>query len=304
MADPPFDVDPPLSLEPVEGWRAWVLDRVDGALALRSVTRTDHWPARSAMVATCVFHRGRTVPDEHCMCGLYAASSPEQLARSGVLGGGISVVGTVAMWGRLIEYTLGARSRLAYPSRLRLVCGPCIALGAGAVAPVMVLGEQGSLNAVCRRHWTGPSTRAEPASDIEAELLSTYGVELLPIEQLLGGLRVRPVRLPRIPVPADPPTEISRRWGWQIAIGAYFLSRVIGMVLQSDSDATVAQPDVTSPPPAFVSASGSVTGTDVVGAVETLTSGASSSTLRWVGAAPASTTSWPRWLGLAHRAHE
>ncbi len=248
------------------------------------------------MVATCVFHRGRTVPDERCMCGLYAASSPEQLARSGVLGGGISVVGTVAMWGRLIEYTLGARSRLAYPSRLRLVCGPCIALGAGAVAPVMVLGEQGSLNAVCRRHWTGPSARAEPASDIEAELLSTYGVELLPIEQLSGALRPRPVRLPRIPVPADPPTEVSRRWGWQIAIGAYFLSRVVGMALQPDSDASAAQSDVTSPPPAFVSVSGSPTGSDVLGTVETRP-GASSTTLRWVGAVPTSTTSWPRWLG-------
>ena len=86
MTNPPVDVDPPLSLEPVVGWRAWGLDRVGGELSLRSVTRPDHWPAREAMVARCLQHRAGTVPDWHCTCGLYAVASPEHLARSGVLG--------------------------------------------------------------------------------------------------------------------------------------------------------------------------------------------------------------------------
>jgi hypothetical protein len=109
MANSPLDVDPPLTLEPVVGWRVWGLDRVGGALMLRSVTRPDRWPARDVMVAKCIRHRAWTVPDWDCTCGLYAAASPEQLTLSGVLGIGNSVVGTVSMWGRLIEYTLGAR---------------------------------------------------------------------------------------------------------------------------------------------------------------------------------------------------
>jgi hypothetical protein len=286
MAEPPFDVDPPLSLEPVEGWRSWSLDRVDGALALRSVTRADHWPARDAMVATCFAHRAWTVPDENCTCGLYAAASPEQLVQAGVFGEGICVVGTVAMWGRLIEYTLGARSRFAYPSRLRLVCGRCLALGAGAVTPVMVLGGAGgSLKAVCRAHWTGPSARAVPASDIEAELLSTYGVELLPIELLSGGLRIRPVRITRRAVPVDKALEPSR-FGWRVAVGMFFAVRVVGILLQSSFDASAAQPNVTPSPPAFVSSSVSTTGSDVRVAAETAPPG----------------TSWPRWLGPSAQA--
>ena len=82
-------------------------------------------------------------PRRHCTCGLYAAASQDYLARSGVTRIGSSVVGTVSMWGRVIEHTRGARSRFAYPARLRLVCEPCLALGAGAVTPVRVLGDHG-----------------------------------------------------------------------------------------------------------------------------------------------------------------
>ena len=187
MTNPPVDVDPPLSLEPVVGWRTWGLDRAGGALTLRSVTRPDHWPAREAMVARCLQHRAGTVPEWYCTCGLYAVTSPEHLVRSGVLAIESGVVGTVSMWGRIIEHPFGARSRFAYPARLRLVCGRCLALGAGAVTPVMVLGERGSLAAVCEAHWSGPAARADPAAEVQAELLSTYGVELLPIEQLSGA---------------------------------------------------------------------------------------------------------------------
>jgi hypothetical protein len=264
MANSPLDVDPPLSLEPVVGWRVWGLDRVDGALSLRSVTRPVYWSPKDAMVATCVLHRAWTVPDEHCTCGLYAAASPEHLARSGVLRIESSVVGAISMWGRVIEHTFGARSRFAYPARLRLVCGPCLAVGAGAVTPVRVLGEHGSLKAVCQAHWSGPTARADPAADVEAELLSTYGVELLPIEQLSGGLRIRPVRTTRPSVPAATQTTTSRFDVGRLLIGLYFVARVIGALLQPASDASAAQPDVTSSPPALESSSRSMTGDRLV----------------------------------------
>ena len=252
MANSPLDVDPPLSLEPVVGWRVWGLERVGGALTLRSVTRPDHWPAKDVMVATCVQHRAWTVPDEHCTCGLYAAASPDYLARSGVTRIGSSVVGTVSMWGRVIEHTRGARSRFAYPARLRLVCEPCLAVGAGAVMPVTVLGDHGSLTAVCRTHWSGPTARADPAADVEAELLSTYGVELLPVEQLSGGLRARPVRIARPSAPAATSIETRRVQIGRFMIGLV-LVQAISALTQPAADASAAQTDVTSSPPAVVS---------------------------------------------------
>jgi hypothetical protein len=312
MTNALLDVDPPLSLEPVVGWRAWPLDRVGGELSLRSVTRPDHWPAREAMVARCLQHRG-TAPDWHCTCGLYATASPEQLAMSGVLGEGISVVGTVAMWGRIIEYTLGTRSRFAYPARLRLVCGRCLALGAGAVAPVRVLGEHGSLTAVCEAHWSGPAARADPAADVEAELLSTYGVELLPIEQLSGGLRAWPIPIPRRRVPVVMPATIPRRRvpvvmpattersnAWWIVAGVYFVTRVIGTLQQpTAADASAAPSNVASSPSALGVSSTSTT-SHIRNSPETSDPSRPSRALRWVGAPPRSIESWPRWLGPAN----
>lgn len=174
----PLAADPPLSLEPVVGWRVWALERIDGTLRLRSVTRSDHWPANEAMEAKCDRHQGSTSPSDHCSCGLYAAASPEDLARSGVFNNATVVIGAIAMWGTVIEHTRGARSRFAYPARLRLACGPCLAGGSGAVEPVSVIGMSGSLMVVCRRHGFGGRAPTRPAAEVQAELLSAYGVEL------------------------------------------------------------------------------------------------------------------------------
>ena len=127
---------------------------------------------------------------EGCTCGLYAASTPEALARAGVFNPGTGVVGAIAMWGRVVEHGRGARSEFAYPARLRLVCGSCLAQGSGAVAPVEVVESGGGLVPFCRRHLGGRHGRTVPATAIQAELLSTFGVELLPIERVDRSLRI------------------------------------------------------------------------------------------------------------------
>jgi hypothetical protein len=290
MTNAPVDVDPPLFLEPVVGWRTWGLDRVGRALTLRSVTRPAYWPAREAMVARCLHHRAGTVPDWYCTCGLYAVTSPEHLVRSGVLAIESSVVGTVSMWGRIIEHPFGARSRFAYPARLRLVCGRCLAIGAGAVTPVRVLDMHGSLTAVCEAHWSGPAARVDPASDVELELLSTYGVELLPVEQL-SRLPARPVPTTRRRLPVVVPATTERSTSWWIIAGVYFVVHVIGVLQQPTADASAAQPAMTSSPSALGSSSTSTTGRIRIAPER------SSTALRWVGASPTSIASWPRWLG-------
>ena len=99
------------------------------------------------------------------------------------------MVGAIAMWGTVVEHQRGARSRFAYPARLRLVCGPCLHAGAGAVDPLTVVDRGGTLTALCSTHGRSVGGSAEPAAPIQAELLATYGVELMPIERIDRDLR-------------------------------------------------------------------------------------------------------------------
>ena len=116
---------------------------------------------------------------------------PRRLPARGVFNPGTGVVGAIAMWGRVVEHGRGARSEFAYPARLRLVCGSCLAEGSGAVAPVEVVDSGGVLTPFCRKHLAARNGRTVAASAIEAELLSTFGVELLPIERVDRSLRIR-----------------------------------------------------------------------------------------------------------------
>jgi hypothetical protein len=189
MVTSPLPADPPLSLEPVLGWRAWRLQRIGGVLTLCSLTRPDGWPPKEPMDAKCANHRGTSVPNQGCTCGLYAAATPEDLARSRMLNPDTCVVGAIAMWGTVVEHERGARSRFAYPARLRLVCGPCLAAGAGAVDPKSVVDTAGALKAVCARHRKGITGTSSLADHVQLELLSTYGVDLMPIERIARSLR-------------------------------------------------------------------------------------------------------------------
>lgn len=180
----------PLSVEPVLGWRVWRLERRDDGLTLLAVMRSDEWPAREAARARCHAHPGTPAPSGSCSCGLYAATSPEALAASQVFTGATSVVGAVAMWGTVVEHDRGARAEISYPARLRLVCAPCLAAGRGAIEPTFVVGTE-QLVAVCLRHTFGASGPRASASAVQAELLSTYAVDLLPLERVSGSLRVR-----------------------------------------------------------------------------------------------------------------
>jgi EAL domain-containing protein (putative c-di-GMP-specific phosphodiesterase class I) len=186
-------VEVPLSLEPVLGWRVWQLDDDHGIPTLISLTRPDLWPPGEPFRATCEIgvHRGR-VPEESCSCGVYAASSPEALAGAVALNRVVAVVGAIAMWGTVIEHERGARSEFAYPARLRLVCGLCLGEGRGAVEPVAVFASGTLLAPMCKRHAARRSGPTRPASEVQAALLSSYAVDLMPIERVSTTLKTPP----------------------------------------------------------------------------------------------------------------
>ena len=185
--------------EPIEGWRAWRLHRnQDGALRIAPTTPRADWEPGVQIHATCsgshtrlymVFnpeletqHRS---PEPGCTCGVHAMKEPQRLrrARPGKMAG---VIGTISMWGRVIEHTRGWRAEFAYPARLRLVCVWCLWNGSLPGIPDHVLDHGGSLLPVCGQHVNEPravGTRLE-ARPLENEMLDTYGVELLPVELL------------------------------------------------------------------------------------------------------------------------
>ena len=76
MAGPPLDVDPPLSLEPVVGWR------VGASIASAVLSRSD--PSLGRPSASEGRHGGDVCPTSRVdrsrralTCGLYAAASPD-----------------------------------------------------------------------------------------------------------------------------------------------------------------------------------------------------------------------------------
>ncbi len=269
MATSPAFDDPPLSIEPVLGWRAWTLRRVGGVLTLGSLTRPDTWPPGEVMEARCTRHREATVPIQGCTCGLYAAATPKDLAHAGVLGTSVSVVGAIAMWGTVVEHQRGARSGFAYPARLRLVCGPCLYAGAGAVDPVRVFDRGGALAALCKEHESSVGGSAEPADEVQAELLATYGVEVMPIERIDRDLRnpgaaarsiaKEPVRLVGLLVAGVGKLlgALFMLWalsgllfvGLALVFGVYqFVGRVVGFVPPEATPVVAVVPPVPAPP--------------------------------------------------------
>jgi hypothetical protein len=180
--------------EPVLGWRAWRLQRIDDELRIVPTTPRSAWQPRVAIHATCSgahtreymvynpelakFHRS---PEPGCTCGVHAIKDPARLARSGRTA---AVVGRVAMWGRVIEHTKGYRAEFAYPSRLRLVCSWCLWYGRLPAAPDRVFERGGELRPACEGHAGRPAavgTRLD-VHRVQQELLDVYGIEVLPVE--------------------------------------------------------------------------------------------------------------------------
>jgi hypothetical protein len=120
-------------IEPTIGWRTWLVVPEGDVFRLRSVVYDTLWPVRNELVARCL-HRvvslpwrrrfDHAPPGGNCACGIYAAREPEEAAsylegRSWADGLSIHrVIGTVALWGRVVECTRGWRGSFAYPKKI------------------------------------------------------------------------------------------------------------------------------------------------------------------------------------------
>jgi hypothetical protein len=120
--------------EPLCAWRLWEVEDVDGAPRLRSLYRTSFWPVGAPLQARCDAQRLRlsrrprhAAPTETCTCGIYGA--PFEVIRKklapddGLPPGCLFVIGTVSLWGDVLECERGWRAALAYPRRLFVPLG-------------------------------------------------------------------------------------------------------------------------------------------------------------------------------------
>jgi hypothetical protein len=99
-----------------------------------------------------------------------------------------AALGSVALWGRVVEHARGYRAEFGYPQRLRLICYLCFCLW-GTRTPsgcaVVVRHRGGRMVPLCEPHlelsWRyGYRTpRLLEARAVEQALLDTYVVDLL-----------------------------------------------------------------------------------------------------------------------------
>jgi hypothetical protein len=176
----------PVRREPLLAWRAWTLTgRVDGThLRLRPVAGPRlPWPPRRAARAACKLARVHRSPELDCSCGLHGTREVEPLRKTK----NPTVLGTTALWGRVIEHELGYRAEFAYPQRLRLVCTLCFwQRGDDGRDPERVaVIERGRMLPLCAHHLSTAvryGLRARSllrAPDVQASLQSTYAVDRL-----------------------------------------------------------------------------------------------------------------------------
>ena len=184
--------------EPITGWRVWNLseDR-SGPLLRPAGAGVDAWPPRRRVEARCgvspLLRGGRSphaAPDLRCRCGIYASRSLEAFEPSRPAWPPTPVIGTVAMWGRIVEHERGWRAQYAYPARLRLVCAMCAWFEPGPGLPEVVHSFSKRLYTLCSVHRGGielpDGRRTRPTGidpkALQARLLDAYAVDLAPIE--------------------------------------------------------------------------------------------------------------------------
>lgn len=119
--------------EAIVGWRVWRVVLEKEGYRLGSVVKRTVWPPGEPLLAECLrswtfvarLRRKRSacgpVPEEDCECGIYAGRLPliAHYLRDPPANPAVGrVLGTVSLWGSVIECERGFRASHAYPLRV------------------------------------------------------------------------------------------------------------------------------------------------------------------------------------------
>lgn len=116
----------PDSIEPIAGWRLWLVCQERAGLRLRSIVLSGRpWEPRQRFEARC--HHRCDSPGFDCGCGINAASSVTLLRP--YVGWTAAVpntvvcraFGKVSLWGRVVVCKRGWRGQYAYPRSIALL---------------------------------------------------------------------------------------------------------------------------------------------------------------------------------------
>ena len=108
----------PDQVEPIIGWRAWIVEDREDPPRLHSFNRT-LWRPYERIEAAC--RSAHDPPGVKCSCGIYAARDKQHLVNMGYQLYGpqtFVVIGAVALWGGVVPGAQGWRAQYAYPRRL------------------------------------------------------------------------------------------------------------------------------------------------------------------------------------------
>lgn len=114
--------------EPLRAWRLWAIEDVSGTARLRSVYQRCVWPTGVPLAAHCHAQRfllwrrsPHEVPVDTCSCGIYAVGADRirGLWRDSEQTPGFPLaIGSVSLWGAVVECEHGWRAGFAYPREI------------------------------------------------------------------------------------------------------------------------------------------------------------------------------------------
>lgn len=128
-------------IECITGWRGWALSKSG---RLEALGQSTVWPAKEALTATCEASGGHFAPHWTCSCGIWAFKDVDRLVAA--IGSGyaaVKVIGSVSLWGKVIETENGFRAEKAYPKELWLLDDSLEELGLIYDIPVRMVKHSG-----------------------------------------------------------------------------------------------------------------------------------------------------------------
>jgi hypothetical protein len=155
----------------------------------------------------------------------------------------IGVIGSVAMWGRVVEHAAGYRGQLGYPDRLRLVCRFCLSIGRAGVPTRIERAYGGEVEPVCDAHSEPDHSfgREIEPEQLQQMMLSAYAVDLLPVEALYrAGFRPGPIPpAGLLPAARAELRRLGRGWSTVVAVASlvavFMLVRALGLFPSTDA---------------------------------------------------------------------
>jgi hypothetical protein len=126
----------PDSICMMTGWRAWRTASIAGTWRLKALGQETIWEPKKKMEAICkadgvsivdpmgLGSREHPAPFQSCLCGFWAFKNVEMLPEALVGQShehGATVIGSIHMWGHVIETDIGFRAEYAYPKELWLL---------------------------------------------------------------------------------------------------------------------------------------------------------------------------------------